>query len=60
MTDIIDNINGDHVPTSPSPDSPLSFTAADLDTIGHLSGVELNDVARTTHCLLYTSDAADE
>ena len=40
MTDIID----DHAPTSPFPHSPLSFTAADVDTISHLSGVELNDV----------------
>ena len=47
MTDIIDDTSGP-VPTSPFPPPPLSFTAADLDTIGHLSGVELNDVARTT------------
>ncbi len=53
MTDIID----DHVPASPFSNSPLSFTAADLDTIGHLSGAELNDVARTTQRLARQAEA---
>ncbi|GAC47442.1 hypothetical protein [Gordonia aichiensis] len=56
MTDIIDNTSGS-VPTSPFPHSPLSFTAADLDTIAHLSGVELNDVARTTQRLARQAEA---
>ncbi|WP_461665164.1 HNH endonuclease signature motif containing protein [Gordonia sputi] len=56
MTDIIDNSDG-HVPASPFANPPLSFTAADLDTIGHLSGVELNDVARTTQRLARQAEA---
>ena len=53
MTEIID----DHAPTSPFPHSPLSFTPADIDTIGHLSGVELNEVARTTQRLARQAEA---
>ena len=53
ITDIID----DHAPTSPFPHSPLSFTADDIDTISHLSGVELNDVARTTQRLARQAEA---